>query len=97
MKKYPGLREADEPTPWERTRLPELGRIMGPQADKLLRLLFKREPNFGIIRCDGCGRWQEFPPPITFDAIRKSAVEAGWRMHGGADAVNDLCPICVGN
>jgi hypothetical protein len=86
------LHEADEPTPWERSPLlPELARYVGADADEFLRFLYGREPSFGIIRCNGCGRWQDFPPPLTFKAMRAKAREAGWRRDGP----DDLCPRCI--
>jgi hypothetical protein len=85
------LREKNEPFPWERQAGADADRR--PDTDKMLTAFFKRRPDFGIIRCNNCGRWQEFQPSHTFEAIRVEAEAAGWRRDG----VRDLCPVCVGN
>jgi hypothetical protein len=89
MAKKPTLREADEPVPWPQPTQT----IIGFSADSALREIFGRNADFAIVRCDGCGRWQEFSPPFTFAALRQKAAAAGWRRDGD----RDLCPICAGN
>jgi hypothetical protein len=84
------LREKDEPTPWE--QLLTSG-ITDPRAGTIVEQVFGRGP-LGIILCDGCGRWQDFPPPDTLDAMRATAEAAGWRL-GELGKGDDRCPICT--
>jgi hypothetical protein len=87
------LHEKDDPLPWQaRTHLLA---FFGPNVDKIMHRVM-RVPDFGIIRCDSCGRWQDFPPPHTFDAMRAAAQAAGWRL-GDKGEGNDRCPICARN
>jgi len=85
------LHERDEPLPY--FGLPRMMEVFGPRADAILCWAFRAKPSFGIIRCDGCGRWQDFDPPHTFAAMRMRASAVGWKRDGE----RDLCPICVGN
>jgi hypothetical protein len=83
------LHEADEPVPY-----PAPNRVVvGKQADLIMPEVFGREADFAILVCNGCARWQDFPPPYRFDALRLKAAAVGWRRDGE----RDLCPICVGN
>jgi len=67
--------------------------ITDRRADTI-RQVFGGGPALGIIRCDLCGRWQNFPPPHTFDAMRAAAQAAGWRLGENSEG-DDRCPICV--
>ena len=91
------LHEADEPLPWQRKAMTEWFRLIGPSADEFLTTLLNHEPQFGIIKCNGCGRWQDFPPPHTFVAMRAAAKAVGWKRTGAGSHALDFCPICVGN
>jgi len=88
------LHERDEPLPYTVSpQSQKLLQLIGPHADELLALLFKRHPDFGVIKCDYCGRWEDFDPPHTFASMRERAKLAGWRRVGQDDA----CRLCVGN
>jgi hypothetical protein len=84
------LHEKNEPLPWGEA---DLRAFIGKWTVQDLYALYKRGTDLGIVICNGCGRWQDFPPPYTFAAVRAAATAAGWRR---ADE-DDLCPLCVGN
>jgi hypothetical protein len=67
--------------------------LFGREADKMLTGFFKRRPDYGIVRCNSCGRWQDFLSSHTFEALRLQAKAAGWKHRGAGDH----CPICTGN
>lgn len=87
------LHDKDEPKPWERLGLPVTLAMVGEFADLSMALLVGRGGDFGVISCDSCGRWQDFPPPFQFAPMRQKAHAAGWRRDGK----RDLCPICAEN
>jgi len=55
--------------------------FVGPSADEMLCAVYRRGlgPDFSVV-CEGCGRWQNFPRPFTFEALRAvGRMEArGW-------------------
>lgn len=82
------LHEADEPKPWEGRKI--RAALFGKNADYQVGVLMGRGPDAGLISCDGCGRWQDFPPPHTFDAMRAAAIACGWQRSND----QDYCPVC---
>lgn len=88
-----GLREANEPKPWERAGLPIRVAIYGKVADQAMSIMFGRGPDICVVTCDGCGRWEHFPHVtiMRFEAIRAASKATGWKRIEG----RDLCPICA--
>ena len=83
------LHNKDDPVPW--AGRPIAGHIIGPDAEEQLHRRFG-PPHWVIIRCDTCGRWQEFKRrKMTFQNIRQQSYRAGWRWDGD----KDRCPVCV--
>jgi hypothetical protein len=85
------LHEPDEQVPWGSR--PVTLSICGAEADKIIAAAFGNQPNIGVVRCDRCGRWQDFEAPFTFGDIHQAALAAGWKREGGTD----VCPTCVGH